>query len=131
LTIGRDRRRRHKQFLWIFRLLGYNVWKSVGYSPIDPACYRGEAAHEKARNKIADKLLETLDLAKSLEFAANDFKRLRPGSRNLLLRLAQHALRFRRIRLEMQHNQRNSIRTPRSLALSLDRGRVVLRYGRR
>jgi len=86
-----------KQFLWIFRLLGYDVWKSFGYSPIDPACYRGEATHEKARNKIADKLLETLDLAKSLDFAANDFKRLRPGSRSLFFRLAQPSLRLRRL----------------------------------
>jgi hypothetical protein len=66
-----------------------------------------EATHEKPRNKVADKLLEALDLAKSLDFAAYDFRRLRPGSRNLLF--VWRNLRFvcDRPRLEMPH-KRNS-----------------------
>jgi hypothetical protein len=86
--------------------------------------------NEKARNKIADKLLETLDLAKSLDFAANDFRRLRPGSRNLSFRLAQPALRLRRIPARNATQAQFDGRRRRAVALSLDQGPGVLRYGR-
>jgi hypothetical protein len=51
---------------------------------------------EKARNEMAVKSLKTHGSAKSLISRPNDFKDLRPRSRNRSLRLAKHSFRFRR-----------------------------------